>query len=139
MWTTPYITHKSRPCGFGKSFGQPIVRSFSHFFWLTKKKLSNLREFLVSHWEYLVDQISIWCTKFFFGQPHFFLVDQKYPENQKIPQDWTGSNNCKQGGKNFKIVKRSCSLNRYYRVYSCPKNITLLKFSLLTVSSIACA
>ena len=44
-----------------------------------------------------------------------------------------------QGGKNFKIVKRSCSLNRYYRVYSCPKNITLLKFSLPTVSSIACA
>ena len=28
----------------------------------------------------------------------------------------TGSNNCEQGGKNFKIVKRSCSLNRYYRV-----------------------
>ena len=28
----------------------------------------------------------------------------------------TGSINCEQGGKNFKIVKRSCSLNRYYRV-----------------------
>ena len=29
---------KSRPCGFGQSLGRPIVRSFSHFFWSTKKK-----------------------------------------------------------------------------------------------------
>ena len=67
----------SRPCGFGQSIGRPIVRSFSHFFWSTKKKLSSFREFLVSLWEFLVDQEKIWSTKKKFGLPKKNLVHQK--------------------------------------------------------------
>merc|ERR1739844_85500 len=53
---------------------------FFSFFWSTKKKLASLREFLV-------DQISFWCTKIFFGRPNFFLVYQKFPEtDQKFPE-----------------------------------------------------
>ena len=80
-------THKSRPCGFGQFLGQPIVRSFFHFFWSTKKKLSSLKEFLVSLWEFLVHQKEIWSTKKNFGTPKRNLVNQKFPEtDQKFPE-----------------------------------------------------
>ena len=49
-----FVNYKSRPCGFGQSLGRPIVQSFSHFFGRPKKKLSSLREYLVSLWEFLV-------------------------------------------------------------------------------------
>ena len=38
----------------------------------------------------------------------------------------TGSHKCEQGGENFKIVKRPCSLNRYYRVGKYQFNLYLL-------------
>ena len=42
---------------------------------------------MVSLWEFLVDPISFWCTKIFFGRPNFFLVYQKFPEtDQKFPE-----------------------------------------------------
>ena len=78
---------KSRPCAFGQSLGQPIVRSFSHFFWSTKKKLSSLREFLVSLWEFLVYQKKFWSIKKKFGISKRNLVDQKFPQtDQKFPE-----------------------------------------------------
>ena len=82
-FTAKGTNKKSRPCGFGQSLGRPIVRSFSHFFWSTKKKLSSLREFLGSLWEFLVDQKKFWYTKKKFGQPK---IPRDWP---KIPWDWT--------------------------------------------------
>ena len=53
---------------------------FSFFLVDQKKKLSSLREFLVSLWEFLVNQI-------YFGTPKKNLVDQKFPKtDQKFPE-----------------------------------------------------
>ena len=45
-------TIESRPCGFGQSLGQPIVRSISHFFWLTKEKFVQYQIFFVHSLEF---------------------------------------------------------------------------------------
>ena len=63
------ITPKSRPCGFGQSLGRPIVQSFSHFFWLTKKNCPVSGNF----WSV---SGNFWSTKFLFGILKFFLVNQ---------------------------------------------------------------
>ena len=60
---------------------------FFSFFLVDQKKLSRLREFLVSLWEFLVHQKEIWSTKKNFGTPKRNLVDQKFPEtDQKFPE-----------------------------------------------------
>merc|ERR1712051_38436 len=84
------VCYESRPCGFGQSLGRPIVRSFSHFFWSTKKNCpvsGNLwsTKFLFGiKKNFLVDQIFFWSTKNsqrltknFLRLNNFFLVDQK--------------------------------------------------------------
>ena len=50
---------------------------FIIFFGRPIKKLSSLREFLVSLWEFLVHQKEIWSTKKNFGTPKKILVHQK--------------------------------------------------------------
>ena len=60
---------------------------FIIFFGRPIKKLSSLREFLVSLWEFLVHQKEIWSTKKNFGTPKRNLVDQKFPKtDQKFPE-----------------------------------------------------
>ena len=88
---------KSRPCGFGQSLGQPIVRSFSHFFWSTKKKLSSLREFLVSLWFFLVSLVWSLVTLWYQRVTNFQTrlkkkiraLPKKIRDWPKIPWDWT--------------------------------------------------
>ena len=96
----------------GQSLGQPIVWSFSNFFWSTKKKIvQSQRIFGQSLGIFgtpkrnLVDQKKIWLTKKSFGIPKRNLVDQKFPEtDQKFPETgqffvWSTKENEKKTGQ----------------------------------------
>ena len=60
------IQLQSRPCGFGQSLGQPIVRSISHFFCSPSNRETDQKKFR--------DCPKIFCPvsetgQFFFGRP----------------------------------------------------------------------
>ena len=71
------------------------------FFWYTKFFFGIPNFFLVDQILFLVDQISFWYTKYFFGRPNFFVVDQK---NEKLTgqlvhqRDWP-----KVHGRRYKV------------------------------------